>query len=289
MFFFFLIGTDPVGPWRRVGPASGLPGAKHCRPPPVAPAKSAGVASRMGRASPSPRCGNSRNEPSDRACTPAKGGLRGQRKAWGSRYVWEVNGEGLDEFLAGYGRLDGHRRQSRPSPAPPGPLEALLAASAPTPCVAAAARGGAASWRWSWASRCSLRRPARVLPDRCGSRRSARPRSTAVWWRRRSCCTSPSPSRRRCSSGSTSPWPYGVPASPGPGPGALALVGASLVTGSLFGSAARAHWEEFLLWWHRQPFGLRRPHPRPRRRLLRLLVAVRADAGGVACLVLLWR
>src|SRR4051794_12490713 len=39
-----------------------------------------------------------------------KGQLRGAQRPWGSRYVWEVTPEGLDEFLGRYGRLDGRRR-----------------------------------------------------------------------------------------------------------------------------------------------------------------------------------
>ncbi|MCW2764580.1 MAG: hypothetical protein JWO11_539 [Nocardioides sp.] len=38
--------------------------------------------------------------------------------------------------------------------------------------------------------------------------------------------------------------------------GVLALAAASLVTGSLFASAAEGHWQTFLLWRHRQPFGV---------------------------------
>ena len=48
-----------------------------------------------------------------------KGQLRGEQRPWGSRYVWEVSPEGLDEFLSEYGRLDGHRRAQVPSPTPP--------------------------------------------------------------------------------------------------------------------------------------------------------------------------
>ncbi len=36
----------------------------------------------------------------------------------------------------------------------------------------------------------------------------------------------------------------------------LALVAASLVTGSLFASSVAGHWQTFLLWRHRQPFGV---------------------------------
>jgi uncharacterized protein len=37
---------------------------------------------------------------------------------------------------------------------------------------------------------------------------------------------------------------------------AFGLVAASLVTGSLFASSAAGHWQTFLLWRHRQPFGV---------------------------------
>jgi uncharacterized membrane protein (UPF0182 family) len=39
-----------------------------------------------------------------------KGQLQGTKRPWGTRYVWEVSADGLDEFLAEYGRLDGRRR-----------------------------------------------------------------------------------------------------------------------------------------------------------------------------------
>src|SRR3954466_1906758 len=47
-----------------------------------------------------------------------KGQLRGEQRPWGSRYVWEVSPEGLDQFLSAYGRLDGHRRSVAPPPQP---------------------------------------------------------------------------------------------------------------------------------------------------------------------------
>src|SRR4051812_18345730 len=39
--------------------------------------------------------------------------LRGRRRTWGTRYVWEVNSEAVDEFLSEYGRLGGGRRRPR--------------------------------------------------------------------------------------------------------------------------------------------------------------------------------
>jgi uncharacterized membrane protein (UPF0182 family) len=58
--------------------------------------------------------------------------LQGRKRPWGSRYVWEVSGEGLETFLAEYGRLDGARRRPLSPPTavmlPPGrelvPVEA---------------------------------------------------------------------------------------------------------------------------------------------------------------------
>lgn len=43
--------------------------------------------------------------------------LQGTKRAWGSRYVWEVNGESLEAFLRQYGRLDGGRRRTKAAPA----------------------------------------------------------------------------------------------------------------------------------------------------------------------------
>jgi len=47
-----------------------------------------------------------------------KGQLRGERYPWGSRFVWKVSNDGLEEFLSEYGRLDGHRRPRVPPAAP---------------------------------------------------------------------------------------------------------------------------------------------------------------------------
>jgi uncharacterized protein len=44
-----------------------------------------------------------------------KGDLRGRRQAWGTRYVWVPSQKGVDEFLSQYGRLDGRRRRRRSS------------------------------------------------------------------------------------------------------------------------------------------------------------------------------
>src|SRR4051794_13765056 len=45
-----------------------------------------------------------------------KGQLRGERRAWGSRYVWVVPSGSIDEFLSHHGRIDGRRRLTRVIP-----------------------------------------------------------------------------------------------------------------------------------------------------------------------------
>ncbi len=45
-----------------------------------------------------------------------KGQLRGAQRPWGSRFVWEVSPDGIAEFLAKYGRLDGQRRPRTVAP-----------------------------------------------------------------------------------------------------------------------------------------------------------------------------
>ena len=45
------------------------------------------------------------------------GQLRGERHPWGSRFVWRISNEGLEEFLSEYGRLEGHRRPRAKAPA----------------------------------------------------------------------------------------------------------------------------------------------------------------------------
>ncbi|WP_432476128.1 UPF0182 family protein [Nocardioides sp. GXQ0305] len=191
-----------------------------------------------------------------------KGELDGRQRPWGSRYVWEVSRPGLDEFLDRYGRLDGHRRQPRTTPAPAaGALDSLLAERPPAPRPFLLRPRGRATLvvvvaglplLVVWAG-------VRLLPD--------------VWWFQE---VGQADVLRRVLTAklevhlvvtavaalfvgchlAVALRRTGVARS---GAGLLALVGTSLLTGSIFGSAARGHWQEFLLWGHRQPFGLDDP------------------------------
>ena len=40
-----------------------------------------------------------------------KGDLQGQKRAWGTRYVWVPSRQGINDFLSEHGRIDGHRRR----------------------------------------------------------------------------------------------------------------------------------------------------------------------------------
>jgi len=55
-----------------------------------------------------------------------KGELPGRKRPWGSRYVWVPSRQGVDDFLSQNGRLDGHRRRS---PRPVVRREAAVGAS----------------------------------------------------------------------------------------------------------------------------------------------------------------
>ena len=50
-----------------------------------------------------------------------------------------------------------------------------------------------------------------------------------------------------------------VPTSPGPGQESPTIAAASFVTGTLFASSVEGHWQTFVLWQHRQTFGVADP------------------------------
>ena len=216
-----------------------------------------------------------------------KGELRGRKRAWGARYVWVPSREGVDEFLSQHGRLDGRRRRRPPHLAPleetagTVPLNGLAEAPpvsvppAPSPPRADPSRSITDPGRAD--QRPFVLRPrgratvvvavlgvplflayaaARILPgalwfDELGQLDVFRGivaarvafyllvagtaalfigANLAVAFRRTELARTPA--------------------------GVLALAAASLVTGSLFASSADGHWQTFLLWRHRQPFGV---------------------------------
>ena len=74
------------------------------------------------------------------------GELRGRKRPWGSRYVWVASRDGVTDFLAEYGRLDGRRRRrsstaeavapppaETPPPEPPPPEPSVPEPPAPEP------------------------------------------------------------------------------------------------------------------------------------------------------------
>jgi uncharacterized protein len=75
------------------------------------------------------------------------GELRGRKRPWGTRYVWVPSQQGVDEFLAEFGRLDGRRRRPPSVVTPPTeravePLETVESPAAPTETVPAPGHEG---------------------------------------------------------------------------------------------------------------------------------------------------
>jgi uncharacterized membrane protein (UPF0182 family) len=218
-----------------------------------------------------------------------KGELRGERRPWGSRYVWHVSADGLQEFLAEYGRLEGGRRSARsPKPADAGAVLGLIDTATRSPAVSDADAKpecgsvtsdiiGVAEDQSIHDSRPFFLRPrgratvmvvvlgiplllahlaTRTLPD--------------VWWfeelgqldvfRRlllaqvelRLLVLLPVAVFVGCNLGVTLRGVSGFPRSAM----AAAVVVASLAIAGLFASSAAGHWETFVLWRHRQSFGV---------------------------------
>ncbi len=210
-----------------------------------------------------------------------KGQLRGEQRPWGSRYVWEVSSEGLDDFLSTYGRLDGHRRSPLPVPvATPdavGPLEPVPPAPlAPPPTgqdddtfaeehvdrrpLFLRPRGRATVVVIVLGLPLLLAYAAvRTVPDvlwfdELGQGQVFRGLVEAkiefrllvagmaalfIWINLLVACADTSVVRRRA--------------------GLLALGAAALVAGGFFGTAVAGHWQTYLLWRHRQTFGVLDP------------------------------
>jgi uncharacterized protein len=210
-----------------------------------------------------------------------KGELRGRKRPVGARYVWEVSGEGVDEFLSTFGRFDGGRRSKSATraeqrdrtasstdlaEAPSGeghePPDAESSQDAPDtpppdrrPFVLRPRGRATVVVVLLGVPLCLAYVAARVFPgalwfdelgqvDVFGQALAAKVElfvlvagtvalfigaNLALAFRRTEVVQTRS--------------------------GLFVLVAASLVTGSLFGSAVDGHWQTYLLWRHRQSFG----------------------------------
>ena len=202
------------------------------------------------------------------------GELRGRRQPWGDRFVWVPSREGVSEFLSHQGRLDGRRRK-RPATAelrraPDITSPAAPAAALPRP-AAARARRVERSWFLRPRGRAALvvvalggpllllYVSAQILPG-------------ALWFEE----LGQLDVFRRIAVAKAELWLL-VTATAAPFVAlnllvalsragvartrsvALAVVAASLVEGTSLATSASRHWQTFLLWRHRQPFGVLDP------------------------------
>ena len=212
-----------------------------------------------------------------------KGDLRGQRRSWGARYVWVPSRQGVDDFLSEHGRLDGHRRRRSPQVLRLEELPEAVPTDTPEPAPAAsipAPREGAPESIPApehSASRPFVLRPrgrATVVVvalgvPLLGAHVAARIFPDALWFAELGqsgvfdrvlaarvdlyvvvagtvalfvqanlmiACRQHDKARTRT--------------------GTLFPLAVSLVTASLFASSANAHWQTYLLWRHRQAFGV---------------------------------
>ena len=192
-----------------------------------------------------------------------KGELDGRRRQWGSRFVWDVSRAGVDEFLAEYGRLDGRRRSARPDTTSLSPLfrtdpplsfpEATRVDHRPfvlrprgratvvvvvlgVPLVLAYLGARILHGVW-WFDE--------IGQEEVFTRILAAKVEVAVLFTLVASLVvgaNLALALRRTDALRTSA-------------GVLAVTAVALATGSRFGSAAVGHWQTYLLWRHRQPFG----------------------------------
>ncbi len=214
-----------------------------------------------------------------------KGQLQGRKRPWGSRYVWDVSADGLDDFLAEFGRLDGGRRAPRAVAAPVPDGEALPQVSPDTDAGSAAAPVATVTPDWfeelsepaSVDGRPFILRPrgrATVMSVALGVPLAAayvvaQALPGALWFHelgqddvfRRMLVTQvefrlivfvpialfmAGNLQLACRGISTTYRRAAL----------LAVAVTSFVVGGMFASAVAGHWQVFLLWRHRQTFGV---------------------------------
>jgi uncharacterized membrane protein (UPF0182 family) len=201
------------------------------------------------------------------------GELRGEKRAWGSRFVWEVSGDSVEEFLEAYGRLDGRRRSAARAAVPveePGGDTTDLPTTTPDEEPSASPVDGGADTR-----RFFLRPRGRalvivlvLLPPLLVAYAWARFMPSAWWFDE----LGQSELFGQLVAAQVRLYLLAGALAAGLVAGNLALatrggaderrwprragvLGAALVVGSLFGSLARDQWQPYVLWRHRQAFG----------------------------------
>jgi uncharacterized membrane protein (UPF0182 family) len=212
-----------------------------------------------------------------------KGDLRGRQEPWGSRYRWFPSREGVDEFLSQYGRLDGRRRRrSAPlptdtsteevppvsAPLPPPPRPPPVAPEPPTP---APGRTSQRPFVLRPRGRATVVVVVLGLPL-LAAYGAARILPGALWFEE----LGQTQVLRGVIAAKVELYLLVVGTVAlfiganlrlalrqarviRTSAGVLVLTAASLVTGSMFASAAQGQWQTFLLWRHRQPFGVTDP------------------------------
>jgi len=202
------------------------------------------------------------------------GELRGRKEQWGHRYVWVPSRKGVDEFLSQYGRLDGRRRRRLPNGArfDVRPVTARRPLASPTPDP----------YRYDERDARSARRPFFLRPRGRATVAvvvlgvpllvayvAARFLADALWFDELGQFgvlgrTVAARAELVVLAGGAAAIVIGanlalavsranVARTRGV---AVALAAVALVAGSSFGSSASECWQTFLLWRHRQSFGL---------------------------------
>ena len=223
-----------------------------------------------------------------------RGELRGRQRAWGSRYVWVPSRKGVEEFLAAYGRLEGRRRRAATAspvdvPAVTGPLaepatdeaasrpasvEATPVAVRPRPSEPDVPGAGQQSGR-PFVLRVRGRATVvvvvlgvpmavaygglRILPDALWFDELGQAAVFRGMLLARLQLYVLAASVAACFIAANLTLAVRPADMMSMRARHLVITSLSLVTGSMFGSAVQGHWQTYLLWRHRQPFGVKDP------------------------------